>query len=54
MAMPELPDFSTLKKLGVKRISSGNFANGYIYKKLEEKGREIIEENNFSLIFVLS
>jgi len=54
MAMPELPDFSTLKKLGVKRISSGNFANGYIYKKLEEKGREIIEENNFSPIFVSS
>jgi len=52
MAMPGLPDFSTLKKLGVKRISSGNFANGYIYQKLEEKGREIVEEKSFSPIFV--
>ncbi|MCS3531954.1 isocitrate lyase/phosphoenolpyruvate mutase family protein [Chryseobacterium sp. JUb7] len=51
MAMPELPDFNTLKKLGVKRISSGNFANGYIYKKLEEKGREIINDNSFLPIF---
>jgi 2-methylisocitrate lyase-like PEP mutase family enzyme len=54
MAMPELPDFITLKRLGVKRISSGNFANGYIYKSLEEKGREIIKENSFSPIFISS
>lgn len=52
MAMPELPDFTTLKRLGVKRISSGNFANGYIYKSLEEKGLEIIKENSFSPIFI--
>lgn len=52
MAMPELPDFITLKRLGVKRISSGNFANGYIYKSLEEKGREIIKEKSFSPIFI--
>ncbi|KIC64050.1 isocitrate lyase/PEP mutase family protein [Chryseobacterium taiwanense] len=52
MAMPELPDFITLKRLGVKRISSGNFANGYIYKSLEEKGLEIIKEKSFSPIFI--
>ncbi len=52
MAMPELPDFNTLKKLGVKRISSGNFANEYIYQKLEEKGKEIINVKSFSPIFV--
>ncbi|WP_312389130.1 isocitrate lyase/phosphoenolpyruvate mutase family protein [Chryseobacterium sp.] len=52
MAMPELPDFNTLKKLGVKRISSGNFANGYIYQKLAEKGEEIINVKSFSPIFV--
>lgn len=51
MCMPELPDFKTLTDLGVKRISSGNFLNGYIYKNLEEKGREIIKEQSFSPIF---
>lgn len=51
MAMPELPDFKTLQNLGVKRISSGNFLNGYIYKNLEEKGSEIMQEQNFSPIF---
>lgn len=51
MCMPELPDFKTLTDLGVKRISSGNFLNGYIYKNLEKKGREIIKEQSFSPIF---
>lgn len=51
MAMPELPDFKTLQNLGVKRISSGNFLNGYIYKNLEEKGREIMQEQSFLPIF---
>lgn len=51
MCMPELPDFKTLTDLGVKRISSGNFLNGYIYKNLEEKGCEIIKEQSFSPIF---
>lgn len=51
MCMPELPDFKILTDLGVKRISSGNFLNGYIYKNLEEKGREIIKEQSFSPIF---
>lgn len=51
MCMPELPDFKTLKNLGVKRISSGNFLNGYIYKNLEEKGGQIMKEQSFSPIF---
>lgn len=51
MCMPELPDFKTLQNLGVKRISSGNFVNGYIYKNLEEKGREIMHEQSFLPIF---
>lgn len=51
MCMPELPDFKTLQDLGVKRISSGNFVNGYIYKNLEEKGREIMQEQSFLPIF---
>ncbi|WP_326983088.1 isocitrate lyase/phosphoenolpyruvate mutase family protein [Chryseobacterium sp. MYb264] len=52
MAMPELPDFNILRNLDVKRISSGNFANGYIYQKLEEKGKEIINSKSFSTLFV--
>lgn len=52
MAMPELPDFNILKNLGVKRISSGNFANGYIYQKLEEKGEQIMNVKSFSPLFV--
>jgi len=51
MCMPELPDFRTLQNLRVKRISSGNFVNGYIYKNLEEKGREIMQEQSFLPIF---
>lgn len=51
MCMPELPEFKTLQDLGVKRISSGNFINGYIYKNLEEKGCEIIQEQSFLPIF---
>jgi len=51
MCMPELPDFRTLQNLRVKRISSGNFVNGYIYKNLEEKGREIMQKQSFLPIF---
>ncbi|MGH1516401.1 isocitrate lyase/PEP mutase family protein [Chryseobacterium sp. JK1] len=51
MCMSELPDFKTLQNLGVKRISSGNFLNGYIYRNLEGKSREIIKEQSFLPIF---
>ncbi|GEN69981.1 isocitrate lyase/PEP mutase family protein [Chryseobacterium lathyri] len=51
MAMPELPDFNTLKKAGVKRISSGNFLNGYIYGQLETTLKDIGETGSFSPIF---
>lgn len=51
MCMPELPDFQTLKKLGVKRISSGNFLNGYIYGQLETALKAIGEAGSFSPIF---
>lgn|GEM_PF-4202263 len=36
----------------LQSISSGNFVNEYIYQKLEEKGREIINVKSFSPIFV--
>jgi len=51
MCMPELPDFKTLKRLGVKRISSGNFLNGYIYGQLETALKAIGEAESFSPIF---
>lgn len=51
MCMPELPDFQTLKRLGVKRISSGNFLNGYIYGQLETALKAIGEAESFSPIF---
>ncbi|MFZ4927945.1 isocitrate lyase/PEP mutase family protein [Chryseobacterium sp. Mn2064] len=51
MCMPGLPDFKTLQNLGVKRISSGNFLNGYIYRNLEEKSSEIIKKQSFLPIF---
>ncbi|CAA7194550.1 isocitrate lyase/PEP mutase family protein [Chryseobacterium potabilaquae] len=52
MCMPDLPDFKTLKRLGVKRISSGNFANGYIYKKLGAAGQKIMAEKSFLSLFI--
>ncbi|WP_251040641.1 isocitrate lyase/phosphoenolpyruvate mutase family protein [Chryseobacterium sp. ISL-6] len=52
MCMPDLPDFETLKNLGVKRISSGNFLNGYIYNHLEDAGREVLVKQSFSPIFM--
>lgn len=51
MCMPELPDFDTLKKIGVKRISSGNFLNGYIYGQLESVLKDIGDTGSFSPIF---
>lgn len=53
MCMPNLPEFSTLQSLGVKRISMGNFVNGSVYKKLEELSAEIAEEGSFATLFNL-
>jgi 2-methylisocitrate lyase-like PEP mutase family enzyme len=51
MCMPNLPDFSVLQSLGVKRISMGNFLNGTLYKKMESLSRDIISEGSFSVLF---
>ncbi|VAW88594.1 Probable carboxyvinyl-carboxyphosphonate phosphorylmutase [hydrothermal vent metagenome] len=40
MAMANLPDFSVLEKMGVKRISMGPF----VYSKINEKLRDIVGE----------
>lgn len=49
--MPELPNFETLEKLGVKRISMGNFLNGYAYTLLENMTIKILTEQSFNALF---
>ncbi|MFT3947812.1 MAG: isocitrate lyase/phosphoenolpyruvate mutase family protein [Agriterribacter sp.] len=51
MCMPELPDFETLERLGVKRISMGNFLNGYVYTSLENITTKILSEQSFNALF---
>lgn len=51
MCMPDLPDFSKLAQLGVKRISSGNFLNDFLYKDLQTTASKILEQNHFDLLF---
>jgi len=52
MCMPELPDFEVLANLGVKRITSGNFLNGYIYQNLKNINQAISSEKSFSPVFL--
>jgi 2-methylisocitrate lyase-like PEP mutase family enzyme len=51
MCMPALPNFETLEKLGVKRISMGNFLNGYAYSSLENMTTKILVEQSFKALF---
>ena len=51
MCMPQLPSFGDLQKLGVKRISSGNFVHQYILKTLEEMMIAIQNEQSFKNLF---
>lgn len=51
MCMPELPNFETLEKLGVKRISMGNFLNAYTYTSLENMTTEILAKQSFNVLF---
>jgi 2-methylisocitrate lyase-like PEP mutase family enzyme len=51
MCMPELPNFETLEKIGVKRISMGNFLNGYAYTSLENMTSRILTEQSFNALF---
>lgn len=52
MCLPDLPDFDTLKKSGVKRITSGAFVYRHIYKELEKTGQKITGERSFSTLFI--
>jgi 2-methylisocitrate lyase-like PEP mutase family enzyme len=51
MCMLELPNFDTLEKLGIKRISMGNSLNGYAYKSLENMTSKILFEQSFKVLF---
>jgi len=51
MCMPALPHFNTLKKLGVKRISIGNFLNKFAYQHLENQALKILKEGAFDSLF---
>lgn len=51
MCVPLLPDFVTLQKLGVKRVSMGNYLNGYTYTSLESIAGEIMVEQSFNVLF---
>lgn len=51
MCMPNLPDFETLTKLGIKRISMGNFLFDKMYGKFEETIQTVLNQNSFKSIF---
>ena len=51
MCMPNLTNFENLKKLGVKRISMGNFLFDNMYRHLEHKLQSIINSQSFEAIF---
>jgi 2-methylisocitrate lyase-like PEP mutase family enzyme len=51
MCMPQLPAFGELQKLGVKRISSGNFIHQHIIKTLEETMIAVRNEQSFKSLF---
>jgi len=51
MCMPNLPDFKTLKRLGVKRISMGNFLHASTEQQLKQSVSKIIEQQSFKSVF---
>ncbi len=51
MCMPNLPDFNILSKLGVKRISMGNFVFDKISNHLESTLNSVLQTQSFKPIF---
>lgn len=51
MCMPALPDFKTLKDLGVKRISMGNFYNKDVYTRFEHQIETTLRNGSFGHLF---
>ncbi|MDX2076957.1 MAG: isocitrate lyase/phosphoenolpyruvate mutase family protein [bacterium] len=51
LCMPQLPDFETLKRLGVKRISMGNSIHWAMYQQFKKTVSSIVSEKSFSPVF---
>ena len=51
MCVPDLPTFSELKSLGVKRISMGNFVHEVMLASLSSKFRTIQQDQCFNSLF---
>jgi 2-methylisocitrate lyase-like PEP mutase family enzyme len=51
LCMPNLPDFELLGKVGVKRISMGDFAYAYLYKDLDRAVRKVMADGSFAAFF---
>jgi len=51
MTMPDLPDFSILTKLGVKRISMGPFVYNNLMEKFEKTIAAIMQNQSFNSLF---
>ncbi len=51
MCMPKLPNFMTLKTLGVQRISMGNFVFDHMCGQFKTKVEEIQTQQSFKPIF---
>lgn len=52
MCMPDLPTFEALGKMGVKRISMGNFIHSAIQSKLKDLMLTIQSQQTFAGVFV--
>ncbi|ASV55325.1 carboxyvinyl-carboxyphosphonate phosphorylmutase [Lelliottia jeotgali] len=52
MCMPDLPDFRTLTKLGIKRISMGNFVHASVQATLEKTLKTIASQQSFAGVFL--
>jgi 2-methylisocitrate lyase-like PEP mutase family enzyme len=50
MCIPGVPDFDSLNRLGVKRVSMGPFMFQTIYKNIGNLSQSIISQRNFSSI----
>ena len=50
MCIPGLPDFNTLNKLGVKRVSMGPFMFNKLYSNITELSKTISKDKSFAAI----
>lgn len=50
MCMPQLPSFDSLKELGVKRISMGNFLFDQMSRYFQDLLRQVKQDQNFQAI----